>query len=157
MKNILIEHEKIYIRKISYYSCYIRFSIYHILFVRREFMGKKMLKAPKYTIGEAVTDWHQKNNNGVGTDYKYQVGNKIYFKTTNCSYKKGDKFLIIFDSIKPKNAKVLDIYSIENYLIDLKVPKNGWKYQDVPFNIDSNTIKKYVQDWNVEPFEYIQK
>ncbi|PRB00504.1 hypothetical protein CQ046_18750 [Chryseobacterium sp. MYb7] len=118
---------------------------------------KKMLKAPKYTIGEAVTDWHQKNNNGVGTDYKYQVGNKIYFKTTNCSYKKGDKFLIIFDSIKPKNAKVLDIYSIENYLIDLKVPKNGWKYQDVPFNIDSNTIKKYVQDWNVEPFEYIQK
>jgi hypothetical protein len=118
---------------------------------------KKMLKAPKYTIGEAVTDWHQKNNNGVGTDYKYQVGNKIYFKTTNCSYKKGDKFLIIFDSIKPKNAKVLDIYSIENYLIDLKVPKNDWKYQDVPFNIDSNTIKKYVQDWNVEPFEYIQK
>ncbi|SEH29503.1 hypothetical protein [Chryseobacterium culicis] len=116
-----------------------------------------ILKNPKYTIGEAVTDWHQKNNNGVGTDYKYQVGNKIFFKTTNCSYKRGDKFLIIFDSIKPKNAKVLDIYSIENYLIDLKIPKNGWKYQDVPFNIDSNTIKKYLQDWNVEPFEYIQK
>ncbi|WP_431612421.1 hypothetical protein [Chryseobacterium sp. 'Rf worker isolate 10'] len=118
---------------------------------------KKMLKTPKYTIGEAVTDWHQKNYNGVGTDYKYQVSNKIYFKTTNCSYKKGDKFLIIFDSIKPKNAKVLDIYSIENYLIDLKVPSKGWKYEDVPFNIDSNMIKKYVQDWNVEPFEYIQK
>ncbi|MEJ5049827.1 hypothetical protein WH221_08295 [Chryseobacterium culicis] len=118
---------------------------------------KKMLKSPKYTIGEAVTDWHPKNNNGVGTDYKYQVSNKIYFKTTNYSYKKGDKFLIIFDSIKPKNAKVLGIYSIENYLIDLKVPSKGWKYQDVPFNIDSNTIKKYLQDWNVEPFEYIQQ
>ncbi|WP_079242545.1 hypothetical protein [Chryseobacterium indologenes] len=118
---------------------------------------KKMLKSPKYTIGEAVTDWHPKNNNGVGTDYKYQVSNKIYFKTTSYSYKKGDKFLIIFDSIKPKNAKVLGIYSIENYLIDLKVPSKGWKYQDVPFNIDSNTIKKYLQDWNVEPFEYIQQ
>ncbi|WP_426482075.1 hypothetical protein [Chryseobacterium sp. R2ACT005] len=118
---------------------------------------KKMLKSPKYTIGEAITDWHPKNNNGVGTDYSYQVSNKIYYKTTNCSYKKGDKFLIIFDSIKPKNAKVLDIYSIENYLIDLKIPAKGWKYQDVPFNIDSNTIKKYIQNWNVEPFEYIEK
>ncbi|MCS4301259.1 hypothetical protein [Chryseobacterium sp. BIGb0232] len=118
---------------------------------------KKMLKNPKYTIGEATTDWHQKNNNGVGTDYKYWVNNKVYFKTTNFSYKKGDKFLIIFDSIKPKNVKVLGIYSIENYLIDLKVPEKGWKYQDVPFNIDSATIKKYLQDWNVEPFEYIQK
>ncbi|EFK33476.1 Uncharacterised protein [Chryseobacterium gleum] len=116
-----------------------------------------LLKSPKYTIGEAISDWHQKNNNGLGTDYKYQVDNKIYFKTTSCFYKKGDKFLIIFDSIKPKNAKVLDIYSIENYLIDLKVPSKGWKYKDVPFNIDSNTIKKYIQDWNVEPFEYIQK
>ncbi|AZA77369.1 hypothetical protein EG347_07535 [Chryseobacterium sp. G0186] len=105
-----------------------------------------MLKNPKYTIGKATTDWHQKNNNGVGTDYKYQVNDKVYFKTTNCSYKKGDKFLVIFDSIKPKNATVLGIYSIENYLIDLKPPAKGWKYQDVPFNIDSNMIKKYVQD-----------
>ncbi|AZA99531.1 hypothetical protein EG359_07875 [Chryseobacterium joostei] len=116
-----------------------------------------MLKNPKYTIGEAITDWHQKNNNGVGTDYKYHFNYKIYFKTTSNSYKKGDKFLIIFDSIKPENTEVLDIYSIENYLIDLKIPEKGWKYEDVPFNIDSNIIKKYVQDWNVEPFEYIQK
>ncbi|PWN63906.1 hypothetical protein [Chryseobacterium viscerum] len=116
-----------------------------------------ILKNPKYTIGEATSDWHYKNNNGVGIDYKYHVNGITYSKTANYSYQKGDKFLIIFDSIKPDNSAILDIYSIENYLIDLKVPSKGWKYQDVPFNIDSNTIKKYVQDWNVEPFEYIQK
>ncbi|RKE82560.1 hypothetical protein [Chryseobacterium sp. AG363] len=116
-----------------------------------------ILKNPKYTIGEAISDWHHKNNNGVGIDYKYDVNGITYSKTANFSYKKGDKFLIIFDSIKPNNSAILDIYSIENYLIDVKVPSKGWKYQDVPFNIDSNIIKKYVQDWNVEPFEYIQK
>ncbi|RQO37841.1 hypothetical protein DBR39_13205 [Chryseobacterium sp. KBW03] len=116
-----------------------------------------ILKNPKYTIGETTSDWHYKNNNGVGIDYKYHVNGITYSKTANFSYQKGDKFLMIFDSIKPDNSAILDIYSIENYLIDLKVPSKGWKYQDVPFNIDSNTIKKYVQDWNVEPFEYIQK
>lgn len=116
-----------------------------------------ILKNPKYTIGEAISDWHHKNNNGVGIDYKYDVNGITYSKTANFSYKKGDRFLIIFDSIKPNNSAILDIYSIENYLIDVKVPSKGWKYQDVPFNIESNTIKKYVQDWNVEPFEYIQK
>ena len=116
-----------------------------------------MLKSPKYTIGEATSDWHYKNNNGVGIDYEYHVNGITYSKTANVSYQKGDKFLIVFDSIKPNNSALLDIYSIENYLIDLKIPEKGWKYQDVPFNIDSNTIKKYVQDWNVEPFEYIQK
>lgn len=116
-----------------------------------------MLKNPKYTIGESISDWHHKNNSGVGIDYKYHVNGITYSKTANVSYQKGDKFLIIFDSIKPDNSAILDIYSIENYLIDLKIPAKGWKYQDVPFNIDSNTIKKYVQDWNVEPFEYIEK
>ncbi|RXM39439.1 hypothetical protein BOQ62_11265 [Chryseobacterium sp. CH21] len=116
-----------------------------------------LLKRPKYTVGEAISDWHHKNNNGVGIDYKYHVNGINYSKTANVSYQKGDQFLIIFDSIKSDNSTILDIYSIENYLIDLKIPENGWKYQDIPFNIDSNTIKKYVQDWNVEPFEYIQK
>ncbi|TXI97082.1 hypothetical protein [Chryseobacterium sp. WX] len=27
-----------------------------------------ILKNPKYTIGEAISDWHHKNNNGVGID-----------------------------------------------------------------------------------------
>lgn len=126
-------------------------------FVHESFWIKQMLKKPRYTVAEATTDWHQKNNNGVGTDYKYRVKDKIYFATTNCSYQKGDQFLIIFDSLKPKNAKVLGIYSIENYLIDLKIPVNGWKYEDVPFKIDSNTIKKYVQDGNIDPFEYDQE
>lgn len=79
-----------------------------------------LLKSPKYTIGEAISDWHQKNNNGVGIDYKYHINGITYSKTANVAYQKGDKFLIIFDSIKPDNSAILDIYSIENYLIDLK-------------------------------------
>ena len=67
----------------------------------------KMLKKPKYTIGVATTDWHQKNNNGVGTDYKYYFKKVDYLGTTNYSYKKGDSFLIILDSLEPKNNKVL--------------------------------------------------
>lgn len=58
-----------------------------------------LLKSPKYTIGEAISDWHHKNNNGVGIDYKYHVNSITYSKTANISYQKGDKFLIIFDSI----------------------------------------------------------
>ncbi|WFB69417.1 hypothetical protein [Chryseobacterium sp. WX] len=50
----------------------------------------------------------------------------------NFSYKKGDKFLIIFDSIKPNNSAILDIYSIENYLIDVKVPSKGWNIRMFP-------------------------
>lgn len=123
-------------------------------FIHENLWIKQMLKRPKYTIGEATTDWHQKNDNGVGIDYKYQVNDKIYFGTTNCSYKKGNRFLVIFDSVKPKNVKVLGIYFIENHLTNLKVPIKGWKYLDVPFDIDSNTIKKYVNDWNSEPYEY---
>lgn len=106
----------------------------------------QILKNSKYTIGVATTDWHQKNNNGVGTDYKYHFKNLDYFSTTSYSYKKGDLFLIIFDSLKPKNSQVLSFYPVENYLIDLKIPKNGWKYNDVPFKIDSVEIRKKMTE-----------
>ncbi|MGD1320675.1 hypothetical protein [Chryseobacterium sp. 2R14A] len=104
-----------------------------------------MLKNSKYTIGTATTDWHQKNNNGVGTDYTYYFKDLKYSSTTNYSYKKGDSFLIIFDSLKPKNSIVLSIYPIEN-LQDLKVPKNGWKYKEVPFKIDTIQIRKKLTE-----------
>ena len=144
--------EKFHIIILTFTSIFIIFCI-----ISTNLGINNMLKSPKYTLGEATSDWHYKNNNGVGIDYKYHVNGITYSKTANFSYQKGDKFLIIFDSIEPDNSAILNIYSIENYLIDLKVPSKGWKYQDVPFNIDSNTIKKYVQDYNVEPFEYIQK
>lgn len=32
-----------------------------------------MLDRPKFTVGKATTDWHQKNNNGVGTDYRFKI------------------------------------------------------------------------------------
>ncbi|MBM7419070.1 hypothetical protein M2254_000576 [Chryseobacterium sp. BIGb0186] len=115
-------------------------------FIHEKMWIKQMLKNSKYTIGIATTDWHQKNNNGTGTDYKYHFKDLDYFSITSYSYKKGDSFLIIFDSLKPKNNQVLWLYPIENYLIDLKVPKDGWKYNDVPFKIDSVEIRKKLTE-----------
>lgn len=115
-------------------------------FIHEKIWVKKMLENPRYTIGVATTDWHQKNNNGAGTNYKYSFKKVEYLNTTNYSYKKGDSFLIIFDSLKPKNNKVLGFYNIENYLIDLKVLDNGWKYNEVPFNIDSLEIRNKLTE-----------
>lgn len=121
-------------------------SLFIFGFIHEKIWIEKMLERPKYTVATATTDWHQKNNNGVGTDYRYELNNKIYNGTTNFSYKKDDRFLIIYDSVKPKNAKVLDLYPIYDDYVGLKIPKNGWKYKEVPFDIDSNQIKKYVKD-----------
>lgn len=115
-------------------------------FIYEKMWIEKMLERPKYTVATATTDWHQKNDNGVGTDYRYELNNKVYNGTTNFSYKKGNRFLIIYDSVKPKNAKVLDLYPIYDDYVGLKIPKNGWKYKEVPFDIDSNQIKKYMND-----------
>jgi hypothetical protein len=83
-----------------------------------------------------------KKNNGVGTDHKFTINGSEYEGTTSYSFKKEDSFLIIYDSLKPKNNKVLGFYEIKYYLTNLSIPKNGWKYTDVPFNIDSSEIRK---------------
>jgi hypothetical protein len=134
--------------KEKHYLIFLIFILGFIIFgfIREKMWFTKMLKNPRYTIGVATTDWHQKNNNGVGTDYKYYFKKVEYLNTTNYSYKKGDSFLIIFDSLKPKNNKVLGFYNIENYLIGLKVPDNGWKYNEVPFNIDSLEIRNKLTE-----------
>lgn len=140
---MLIKHRIIKLITEKYYLIIIVSTIGLIVFgfINEKIWIKEMLRNSKYTIAVATTDWHQKNNNGVGTDYKYHFKNADYFSTTNYSYKKGDSFLIILDSLKPKNSKVLSVYNIENYLIDLKVPNDGWKYMEVPFNIDSVEIR----------------
>ncbi|SDQ67597.1 hypothetical protein SAMN05421664_2118 [Chryseobacterium soldanellicola] len=130
---------------------YIILAILIVLFIISGFINEKiwigkMLTRPKYTIAIATTDWHQKNNNGVGTDYSYKINNKVYNETTGFSYRKGDKFLIIYDSLKPKNVQTLALYPVPEDYTGLKIPKNGWKYQEVPFNIDSNVIRKYLTD-----------
>jgi len=130
-----------------------------ILFIIFCFIGstletKNILKRPKFTIAIATTDWHPKNNNGVGTDYMYKLNGVTFRRTISGSYKKGDKFLVIYDSLKPEKSQGLPLYPVKQDYIGLKIPENGWKYEEVPFNIDSNLIRKYLNDWNVEPYEY---
>lgn len=107
---------------------------------------KNILKRPKFTIAIATTDWHHKNNNGVGTDYMYRINGVTFRRTTSDSYKKGDKFLIIYDSLKPEKSQGLPLYPVKQDYIGLKIPENGWIYEKVPFNIDSNLIIKYLND-----------
>jgi len=144
--NKLIQLKKYTFKNLHIVILVLTVSLIPIGLINERIWIRKMLERAKYTVATATTDWHQKNNNGVGTDYQYEINHEVYSRTTSFSYKKGDRFLIIFDSIKPKNSKVLDIYPVEADYVGLKISKNGWKYQEVPFDIDSNKIKKYLED-----------
>lgn len=102
---------------------------------------KNLSKRQKFTIAKAISDWHHKNTNGIGVDYEYFVSNRQYSNTINMDLKKGQKYLLVFDSIKPENNVILDIYPINNQSI---APEKGWKLSDVPISIDSTTINDLI-------------
>lgn len=114
-------------------------------FISSNINYNRLLKYPKYTIAYIVSDWHHKGNTGVGVDYVYYVNNKKYNYTINLNLKKNEKYLLVYDSLKPDNCRILDIYPfIHNNII---VPLNGWKYEEVPMPIDSIEIKEYIKSY----------
>jgi len=103
-------------------------------------------KNSKYTVAYITSDWHQKNNNGVGTDFTYYVNGKKINKTCANSLKKGTRYIVLYDSIHPKNYIMLYNHELSN---EIKAPANGWKFKELPIKIDSNELKVYFKELNL--------
>lgn len=101
----------------------------------------------KYTIGYVTSDWHQKNGNGVGTDYEYIVENRKFYSTSVYNLKKGTKYLVMYDSIKIKNSIMLGHHQLPD---NLQVPYNGWNFKQVPIKLDSADLKAYFEKLGIK-------
>lgn len=100
-------------------------------------------KHAKFTIGTMVSNWHQKNNRGVGTDFKYLVNNIRIIKTGSYNLRKGQRCLILYDSLSPQNCLMLG-----NHIVpyNIEAPSNGWKFNEIPIPIDSAELKEYFDE-----------
>lgn len=107
---------------------------------------KSAKKNAKYTIAYITSDWHQKNNNGVGTDFRYYVNGEEINKTCADNLKKGTRYIVLYDSIHPKNYIMLYNHQLLN---NIKAPVNGWKFKEVPIKLDSADLKYYFEKLNL--------
>lgn len=105
--------------------------------------SKRLLRNTKYTITTVTSDWHHKNNTGVGVDYVYYVNGKSYGYTINLDLKKNEKYLLAYDSLKPSNCQVLQMYPLTE---DVSSPVNGWNLHGIPIKVDSLAIVQYIED-----------
>ncbi|ALR30732.1 hypothetical protein ATE47_09415 [Chryseobacterium sp. IHB B 17019] len=117
-----------------------------IAFFLSHFNLKDAKKNSKYTVAYITSDWHQKNNNGVGTDFSYYIDGKRIDRTCASSLKKGTKYILLYDSIHPKNYIMLYNHKLPN---NIKAPSNGWKFKDLPIKIDSNELKAYFKELDI--------
>ncbi len=108
--------------------------------------SKNIVKYKKFTVARIDSDWHSKEGftKNFGRDFSYQVKGKIFTKQTNLEVSKEQYFLLLYDSINPRNCVLLTEYPLYN---SIKSPKNGWKFSQVPIPIDSIQIKEYVEKY----------
>lgn len=104
--------------------------------------SKRLLRYTKYTTATITSDWHHKNNTGVGVDYEYYVNGKSYEFTINLDLKKNEKYLLAYDSLKPSNCQILEIYPLNKNIIS---PINGWDLNKIPFKVNSEEISDYIK------------
>jgi len=123
-----------------------------LIFVVANFRGRKQQQNAKqnakYTVAYITSDWHQKNNNGVGTDFIYFVGGEKYERTCTSTsvLKKGEKYLLLYDSLRPKYFIMLYKQKIYD---SLKPPNNGWSYRELPLKLDSADLKFYFNELKI--------
>ncbi len=104
----------------------------------------KLLNNYKFTVARITTDWHYKNDNGIGVDYEYDVNKKKYSSTVNVDVKNNETYLLIYDSLNPRSCLVLEMYPIYD---SIEPPKNGWKYEEVPIRVDTLRIKEHINKY----------
>lgn len=105
---------------------------------------RNLLKNTKYTVATVIHDWHYKNNHGTGVDYEYFVNGKYYYKTSNIRVQKGEQYILVYDSLNPNTHCLLTYYELTD---SITPPKNGWKYEEIPIEIDSAEIREYIEKW----------
>ena len=108
---------------------------------------KNVKKNAKYNIAYITSNWHQKNNRGAGTDFKYYVNGRTISKTCNYNLQKGTKYLIMYDSISPSRYIMLGHHQLPD---DIEVPSNGWKFNEIPISIDSADLKQYFKKLGID-------
>jgi hypothetical protein len=136
---------KIMQSKIKYISIVLSFAtlvfiVITLFLSRRELKGTK--RNAKYTVAYITSNWHQKNDNGVGTDFTYYVNEREINMTCANNLKKGTEYIVLYDSIHPKNYIMLYNHQLSD---KMKAPINGWKFNNLPIKVDSTDLKFYFE------------
>ncbi len=122
-----------------------------LVFVVTNIVGKYQIRSAlihsKYTVGTMTSNWHQKNNNGIGTDFIYMVDGIVFSKTSHSHLSKGDKYMVLYDSLKPSVFLLLYNHKVPAHL---EAPPNGWKFSDIPISLDSSDLKVYIDELDVQ-------
>jgi len=105
--------------------------------------SERLLKYAKYTDATVVSEWHHKNNTGIGVDYEYKVSGRKHEFTINLDLKKNGKYLLAYDSLKPGNGQILEMYPLPE---NIRAPENGWHLNELPFKADRQEILGYIKD-----------
>lgn len=85
-----------------------------------------ILENPKYTVG-LLGDYHYRTTTEPpGSDYKFYLNNIQYeqvYPYSNLRAKpQGDKYVVVYDSLKPEYNYLLYVYSLPD---DISIPVNG--------------------------------
>lgn len=133
--------------KKNFHIIFIVFAVFVIIygFISSNINSKRLIKYSKFTVAEIISDWHYKNNTGIGVDYVYSVNNRKYNYTINLDLKKGERYLLVYDSLIPSNCRVLDIYPILDK--EITPPANGWKDKDVPIVLNTKSVIDVVKTY----------
>ncbi len=135
MKNFINKYYLV----IGFFAIVMMFLI-SILYAKIGIKGIK--KNAKYTIGIMTSNWHPKNNNGVGTDFIYFVRGQKISKTGPYNLKIGKRCLIMYDSLKPSHCLMLGYHQLPD---SIEAPYNGWAFKQVPIKLDSADLKAYLE------------
>lgn len=122
-----------------------------MVFVIATIVGKNQMRSAflhsKYTVGTMTSNWHQKNNNGIGTDFIYMVDGTVFSKTSHSDLRKGDKYMVLYDSLKPSVFLLLYNHKLPAHL---EAPPNGWKFSEIPISLDSSDLKVYIEELDLD-------
>lgn len=117
--------------------------LYVIAFIKKD----DILNNSKFTVGTMTSNWHQKNNRGVGTDFIYFVNGMKISKTTHYDLKKGTKYLVMYDSLSPSWYIMIGHHQLPD---SIEPPPNGWKFNEIPIPIDSGDLKQYFDELGID-------
>ncbi|MBP0613407.1 hypothetical protein J8J42_10150 [Chryseobacterium sp. cx-311] len=101
----------------------------------------------KYTVGTMTSDWHHRNNNGFGTDFSYEVEGIVFNRITHSDLRKGEKYLVMYDSLNPSGSLLLDKHKVP---ARIEAPFKGWKFSEIPIAIDSSDLSMYIIKLNLD-------
>lgn len=102
-------------------------------------------KNTKYSIAKVISNYHGRHTfGGAGYDYIFYLNNKTFNATdgTDGDFKKGNKYLVAYDSISVYKKKLLKINVTDSIFI---TPKNGWRLEEIPFRVDTSYIRKETE------------